>query len=437
MRRMQLVVIGLSLLQVVLCGRIYGVKSPEKMLYQFGGNSDGGGPYTGVTFDASGNIYGATNSYGADGVGVVFQMTPTDNGWLYNVIYTFQKSGGDGQYPYGNLVFDTSNNLYGATTNGGAFGQGAVYKLSSAGGGEWSESIVYSFGGAGGDGEGPASGVVLDASGRLYGTTERGGLVSSQCPTGCGIVFRLTPSPSGQWTESVLYAFQGGNDGVQPSGIVLDSAGNLYGSTLSGGGSGCKSNPYLGCGTIFELSPSEGGNWTESVLYPFQGKRDGAYPNSGVILDSGGNLYGTAEFGGAYGLANCAGSGPGCGVVFELSPNGQGGWTYTSLHMFRGTVNGNKDGARPFAGLVFDNAGRLYGTTAVGGVGTYGFGTVFRLTPGQNGKWSEERYSFPAQSDGYFPAAGVTLDSSGNVYGTTSGGGQRGFGLVFELIPPN
>jgi len=436
MRRQQLITIGLYLMSVFFSNEMFGVTSPEKILHQFLGNADGCQPYGGLVFDTSGSLYGTTAQGGSNGAGTVFEMTPTQNGWNYNVLYSFQNTGGDGVGPFGSLAFDTAGNLYGTTLNGGAFGQGTVFQLSPSGGGEWTESILYSFGAQEGDGSGAISSVVFDAAGSLYGVTEAGGIAANQCPSnGCGTVFQLSPTPSGLWTETVLYRFQGGSDGAQPQGgVTLDAAGNLYGTTVFGGESAQCKNPYPGCGTVFEVSPSQRG-WIETIAYSFQGKHDGAFPYANVILDSAGNLYSTARGGGAYGLSPCEDVYlGGCGVVFELSPNQQGSWTYTSLHLFRGRTNGSIDGGVPLAGLVLDNSGRVYGTTLTGGFAN--LGTVYRLTAGQDGKWTEERFAFPNQAHGNSPTASVTLDVAGNVYGTTENGDQVRCGVVFQLIPP-
>jgi uncharacterized repeat protein (TIGR03803 family) len=272
-------------------------------------------------------------------------------------------------------------------------------------------------------GQNPAGGVILDASGNLYGTTNRGGYIEF-CPgEGCGTVFELSPKESGGWFETVLYEFGAyDGDGVEPySGLVFDSHGNLYGTTLFGG--------TYGFGTVFELSPGVGGSWVESVLYSFSNTgSDGAYPSSTLIFDGVGNLYGTAG-GGAYEY----------GIVFELSLAGAGAWKETTVHSF--DPNGTDGTVPSSAPLVFDAAGNLFGTTQQGGTGNgcaSGCGTVFELTPGADDVWAETvLYNFTFVGNaGRLPAdSGVIFDSAGNLYGTTQGGGTYNYGTVFELSP--
>jgi uncharacterized repeat protein (TIGR03803 family) len=184
-----------------------------------------------------------------------------------------------------------------------------------------------------------------------------------------GVIFELTPNPDGSWKEKVLHTFMDGKDGESPNGaLIFDQAGNLYGTTV--GGSNLGDCDGVGCGTAFKLTPNPDGSWTESVLHHFTGGKDGADPAAGLIFDHAGNLYGTTEAGGNL---NCN-SGVGCGVVFKLTPNSNGGWQERVLHAFT-----DRAGAFPLAGLIFDAAGNLYGTT--GGDGTTTFGSVFEITP--------------------------------------------------------
>jgi uncharacterized repeat protein (TIGR03803 family) len=261
------------------------------------------------------------------------------------------------------------------------------------------------------DGLLPYGSLVFDAAGNLYGTTEAGGVGDN-----LGTVFKLSPNADGKWTETVLYSFTGfitGDDGQEPlAGLVFDQAGNLYGTTAYNGGSGG--------GTVFELSPNPDGSWTESVLHSFNYDDGGGYrPTASLLLDLAGNLYGTADYGGAYDN----------GVVFELSPNPDGSWTENVLYSF----TGGEDGGEPHAGLTFDAAGNLYGTTT-GYVS--GGGNIFQLIPNQDGTWTEKvLYSFTGGNDGIAPYARVIFDQSGNLYGTTNGGGAYGYGVVFRLKP--
>jgi uncharacterized repeat protein (TIGR03803 family) len=330
----------------------------------------------------------------------------------YKILHAFRKSSG-GQGPVGNLVSDAAGNLYGTTYGGGLLCScGVVFKLAHNSDGSWTEHVLHRFTG-GADGNSPTSELILDAAGNLYGTTNYGGLF------GRGVVFKLAPNPGGTWTEQVLYSFMGGTDGsIGSAGMIFDAAGNLYGTNYYGGSSSCD------CGVIFKLAPNPDGTWTEHVLYRFAGgMTDGANPRAGVILDAAGNLYGTTEFGG---LGWSGGSG-GWGTVFELMPNPDGTWTEHVLYRFTGGI----DGATPFAGgVISDAAGNLYGTTRGGGSG--GSGAVFELTPSSGG-WNESvLHSFTGGADGSGAAGWLVLDAAGNLYGTAVGGGV-GYGVVFEL----
>jgi uncharacterized repeat protein (TIGR03803 family) len=279
-----------------------------------------------------------------------------------------------------------------------------------------SEKVIYSFQG-GSDGSYPMAGLVSDKAGNLYGTTTAGG--SGSCSSadgiGCGTVFELSPVAGGAWTERVIYTFQGGQDGSYPrADLTFDPAGNLYGATFAGGGGAC-SDLEPGCGTVFELTPGNGGAWTEGVLYRFQGGNDGSTPISGLVIDHAGNLYGTTE----------AGGGSACGTAFELTPSIKG-WTERILYAFAGGT----DGETPEGRLVQGKAGNLYGATNLGGA--YGWGTLFKLSPNSGGAWTETiLYSF-GPHDGHIPN-GVVSDKSGDLFGTNFGGGQNGYGAIFKL----
>jgi uncharacterized repeat protein (TIGR03803 family) len=332
------------------------------------------------------------------------------------VLYSF--TGTDGSQPYAGLVFDASGNLFGTTWNGGAHGYGTVFELTPNSGGGWTETVLYSFCSATdcSDGSAPLAGVVFDAVGNLFGTTSAGkGPGCTQ--RDCGNVFELSPT-SGGWTEKVIYSFTGSRDGSNPhGGVVFDGSGNLYGTTAFGGSRACR------CGTIFELSPSSGDGWTESVIHTFQpNSSDGARPYAGLVFDADNNLYGTTLWGGIYGQ----------GSVFRLKPKGKR-WNFALLHSF---VSDRKDGFSPLASVVLDDQGAIYGTTDNGGSDDYG--TVFKLTPIKNRKWKETILKTFIHTDGAYPASPVILDKAGNVYGTTQGGGAGGSGnggIVFKLIP--
>jgi uncharacterized repeat protein (TIGR03803 family) len=364
-----------------------GVAADERVLYDFS-LSQGFSPEDGVVFRA-GHLFGTTTQGGAFGYGVVFKLTRSNGGWMETVLYNFT-GGADGAYPVAGVTFDRAGNLYG-TTSSDASGHGVIYRLTPSSTG-WMQTVLYTFAG-GSDGEVPIARVTIDKAGDLFGTTLFGGAA------GCGVVFELTPQQGG-WTESVLQSFAGCNGNAHPQAGVVLRGRSLYGTTYEGGASGR--------GTVFQLTPSVSG-WTETVLYNFTGGSDGAFP-FGVIFRRG-RLYGTTNGGGSQNdsLGN--------GVVFELSPSKQG-WTENVIHTFTGTP----DGALPFGSVIFDRVG-----------GTEGHGTVFKLAPSQTG-WTETvLHSLNGTSDGDLLQAGVILDHEGNLYGTTSGGGLNGGGVVFEI----
>jgi uncharacterized repeat protein (TIGR03803 family) len=280
-------------------------------------------------------------------------------------------------------------------------------------------TTLYTFTG-GSDGANPRAGLIADAAGNLYGTTISGGVSCGELPHGCGTVFQLTPSG----TLNVLHSFTG-SDGSQPfAALVADAAGTLYGTTY-GGGATASCDPPNGCGTVFKLAPSG----ILTVLYSFTGSSDGAYPFGALVADAAGNLYGTTTLGGATASCNPP---SGCGTVFELVASG----SLTVLHSFTGFFG--SDGSSPYAGLIADATGNLYGTTFGGGA--YGHGTVFELAP--SGILTV-LYSFTGDSDGAYPYASLIADATGNLYGSTTLGGATascnppyGCGTVFQLTLP-
>lgn len=343
------------------CGTVFKLtpSGTESTLHNFAGSPDGDYVKAGLIADAQGNLYGTTTAGGrtfaGSTFGTVFRVTPSgEETPLYSFrpsFNTLPTSGArmDGANPYTSLTMDSSGNLYGTTSIGGAYGFGAVFKVDPSG----KETVLYSFGGYPGDGLSPFSGLERDAQGTLYGTTYAGG------SHGVGTVFKLTAG--GQ--ESVLYSFQANGDGTGPIGnLAMDGQGNLYGTTFF-------TNYYtIGYGVVFKVTPTG----TQTVLHTFSDRSDGGYPLSGVIIDADGNLYGTASRGGN---AACA---DGCGVVFTITSQG----SYKVLYAFSGT-----DGESPQGGLVMDGQGSLYGTTAFAGDDSCstgqvpGCGTVFKLTP--------------------------------------------------------
>jgi uncharacterized repeat protein (TIGR03803 family) len=335
------------------------------------------------------------------------------------VLHSF--TGSDGSQPTAGLTPDGAGNYYGTTLVGGIFGFGTIFELSPGSGGGWTETVLYNFTGTA-DGSQPTSSVVLDSSGNLYGSTEFGGTYCA--PYGCGVTFKLSKS-GGQWKETVLYTFTGGIDGGFPNGVVLGAQGNIYGSAGTGGS--------LGNGVVFEVSRNSGGGWTQSVIYNFTGGAvGGRAPNGTLTFDSFGRLYGTTDYSGT----------TGGGIVFRLTRSKTGVWTESLLHSFT-LLNGSN----PNGGLVLDSAGNIYGTAQAGGntAGCDGFGCglVFKLSPKAGGEWEETvLYEFTRGTDGGYPQDGLVMDASGNLYGTTYGGGnpnfcgsQNGCGVVFELSP--
>jgi uncharacterized repeat protein (TIGR03803 family) len=383
------------------------VAQEEKVLHSFNGKN-GSTPYAGLIFDTAGNLYGTTFSGGAYGDGTVFELTPeAGGGWTETVLHSF--NGNDGSAPYAGLIFDAAGNLYGTTFSGGAYGDGTVFELTPEAGGGWTETVLHAFNGN--DGQFTYAGLIFDTTGNLYGTTLYGGA------HGNGTVFELTPEVSGSWTETVLHNFDdNGKDGNNPyAGVIFDAVGNLYGTTYGGG-------TYDG-GTVFELTPGASGSWTETILHNFSDSTTdgiGLNPYAGLIFDAAGNLYGTTEEG-SYGY----------GSVFELTPKAGGHWTAKLLLPFGWY---GKDGKYPAASLIFDAAGNLYSTTHGGGA--YVSGTVFELNPEAPYHSQTILHSFDDNGrDGVNPYAGVIFDGSGNLYGTTLGGGAFSQGTVFEITP--
>ncbi|HEX8817778.1 MAG TPA: choice-of-anchor tandem repeat GloVer-containing protein [Terriglobales bacterium] len=418
---------------IILAAPAFGYDK-EKVLFRFNG-TDGYQPSGALIFDKSGNLYGTTMIGGGaaatatcaqqldkkHGCGVVFELSPSADGqWTETVLYTFcsQTHCVDGALPTGALIFDSAGNLYGTTLSGGVDGKGGsyngvVYRLSPQADGTWQEKVLFAFDRPSVRGN-PTGSLVFDSAGNLYGTT------------GEGVVFELVRGKNDTWSERILYQCAGSpGPGSPPSSLAIDASGNLYGTTYLGG----QSND----GTVYELSPGPNGTWTESTLLSFDGTNSG-YPDSGVILDAAGNLYGTTAYGGH---TSCT---LGCGVVFELTPGSQGQWTEKILRSFYQEVV-------PDTGLIFDAAGNLYGTTHEGG--QYNGGMVFELSPDGSGKWTQTTlHSFLFDSkvagNGSYPVGGLILDDTGNLYGVTEGGGSQegecsyygsGCGVVFELTP--
>jgi len=392
----------LALLASVLFAGLLGVPSAKAQtfveLYPFnstGTLADGGSPEAGVVRDAAGNLYGTTFfgglGTGCDidvaGCGLVFKVDP---GGAESVLHVF---GGaqDGWNPMAGVILDASGSLYGTTPLGGAHGFGVVFKLDTSG----NEAILHSFA-RGSDGANPSAGLTEDSAGNLYGTTQYGG--RGCYGHGCGTVFRI--SANGQ--ETILYRFTG-FDGANPlGGVTVDSSGTVYGTTWLGG--------LYGYGAVFKIDRS--GHL--KVLHSFSGGSDGANPMGGVVLDAAGNLYGSTSAGGNSHF----------GTLFMIDAAGR----ESVLHSF----SGGTDGAYPYSNLILDAQRNLYGTASQGGC--CGQGTVFEYSNGT----LIALYGFSAapnglNPDGQIPMGGLTADSSGNLYGTTSTAGPDGWGTVFEI----
>jgi uncharacterized repeat protein (TIGR03803 family) len=402
-----------------------------KTLYTFTGNADGAVPYGGVVLDPAGNVYGTTTAGGNGGAncgnppncGVVFKIGPTGH---ESLLHTFTGPSADGASPTEGVTRDSAGRLYGLS---GAFL--TVYELQPSATFcaavlcPWNESLLYNseIGQLGGI---PTGIPIFDAQGNIYAASNAGGS-GTNCAGGCGFIFKVDP----QGQETVIYNFQGGSaDGGWPTGpLLLAADGSLYGTTDIGGPSGY--------GTVYEIDAD--GN--ESVLYSFTGGNDGGAPQTGVIADGEGNLYGTTLIGGQSG-PGCVHGGT-CGVVFELIPNQDGSWTESVLYRFQGGA----DGANPF-GLLRDSQGNFYGTTQSGGACLYGpyCGTVYKLDSAAN---RTTLWNFTAGTDGLEPGYGsLVMDQQGSLYGTTFYGGDDGAtnpactgfygpgcGVVFKLTP--
>ncbi len=411
-----------AVLAVVFLGLSAGAQTVQTLVSFTGSN--GFNPYTGLVQDAEGNFYGATNQGGANNTGLIFELSPNGHGgWQQRILYQFSTRNGsgdnsDGAFPQmQRLAIDRAGNLYGTATAGGLYGQGTVFRLLRTSATGFRFTTLHSFQGGSG-GTSPIGGVAVDNEGNVYGTTNNGG--GTNCINGCGLVYQLRPAGIFGYLFTVLHTFtgipNGGTcpniyDGELPSRMtpVVDSAGNVYGTT-SNGGSACTDT-----GTEWELSPAGGGNWTYTLIH-VPGVGDVAqYPQAGMVLDAEGNLYGT-------GSAN---------VIFELVKASG----YQEQILFRGT--GFYNGA-DYDTVTFDNAGNLYWTTTGGPVGYEG--TIEELT-NNGGTWTHSvlwEFSTNPAINGNSPWAPVSIDSSGNLYGTNQyGGGSQGNddGTVWEYTP--
>jgi len=379
-----------------------------QVLYNFPWGMGGGDPLSSVTVAPNGNLYGTTFT-GGTGYGMVYRLNHANGGWLFSPLYDFQ-GGTDGSLPETLVTVGPDGNLYAAVgdngTGCGGYGCGMVFQLRphptacQAVLCFWTKTVLYSFEG-GNDGWDPTGSLIFDQAGNIYGQTYYGG------PYNYGTVFKLTPTQSG-WVESVLYSFTGGADGSYPGSLNLDQSGNLFGVAAEGGA--------YGYGTVFELSPS-GSGWRLNTLYTFTGQSDSGYP-LGLVRDQTGNLYGVTIGEGCSGRSCPRGiEGVGPSTVFMLS---QGNWTYSTLYDYEGLYE---------ASISIDSAGNLY--VAVVDGGAYGNGYVFELA---HGTWTYTDLHHFDGTDGSSPT-GVTIDSHGTVYGTTSRGGPDDAGVIFEITP--
>jgi uncharacterized repeat protein (TIGR03803 family) len=328
------------------------------------------------------------------------------------VLYSFT-GGADGAEPHQGLIFDQAGNLYGTTFDGGVYGAGTVFSLAPNGDGTWKQTTLYSFTGGGDGGYTDWGRLAFDTSGNLYGVTYHGGNY------GAGTVFKLTPNPDGSWTESVLHQFTWGKDGAEPRTTpIFDVAGDLYGTAAYGG--------TYGCGTVFKMTPGSNNKWTYRVIHHFMDK-PACSPWVGLIFDAAGSLYGTTR----NQVGGCSNPPQECGTVFKLTPNSDGKWTYKVIHKF----SGGKGGSDPsVSGLVFDEAGTMYGLTQAGG--KYSTGVFFKLASGADDRWAYRvLHHFNGPRDGGYPIGQMVRDVSGNLYGTANLLGPYGYGTVFNLSP--
>ncbi len=369
-------------------GAIQSQAQTSSIIYSFTGGSDGAWPATGFVADNLGNLYGTASSGGSAQYGTVFKIT-SSGGMV--PLYSF-KGGTDGATPLAGLYHASNGYLYGTTSAGGATGNGTVFEVTPKG----VEKVLYSFKG-GADGANPQSALTVDKAGNLYGTTFSGGT------SGNGTVFKVTRKGK----ETVLHSF--GSLGINPiAGVTFDKSGNLWGTTSAGGADGN--------GTVFELAASSG--WEEKTVHDFALGTDGGVPYAGLVFDGSGNIYGATTEGGDSGQN-------GGGTVFELSPNGTS-WTFNTLYGLSGWgISGS------YRNVLLDASGDVYATTHCDG--SYGSGTVYKLSKSGRSWNYTELYTFTGSTDGYYSFSNLVADKSGNLYGTTRYGGADNYGVVFKV----
>jgi uncharacterized repeat protein (TIGR03803 family) len=423
-------------LLVLFCATAIGVSAQqleETLIFNFAGlaSRSGDGPFSNLVFDQQGNLYGTTYRGGTGncidhnknivGCGTVFELTQVSGVWTVTRQYNF-RGGQDGQKPYGPVTLDTAGNVYGTTETGGGSGAcydegilvgcGTIFRLSPNASGGWKKTLIHALSGGASDGAFPLGGLTFDHAGNLFGTTAAAGSFQE------GTVFAIRRA-NGAWSFSTIYNFgSNANDGDYPTvAVIVDKQGNLYGNTTYGG------DPACDCGIVFKLTHTASG-WNEAILYRFELVTDGAHPYAPLVLDENtGKLLGTTSDGGN---GKCFPN-AGCGTIFALSRSSGGDWKETKLHQFTG---GSSDGSSA-NGLVLDSSGNIYGTTFGGGASDSG--TVFKLSRADR-TWTILHSFSGGATDGALPSAAVTLDSLGNLYGTTAQGGTYGLGTVFEVI---
>ncbi|HVI10085.1 MAG TPA: choice-of-anchor tandem repeat GloVer-containing protein [Candidatus Binatia bacterium] len=394
---------------LMLVSAAASARAGEKVLFPM--SSQTPGPNSALTADGAGNFYGIAGGPAGvlGGCNQVYELSPTSGGqWQVTVIYKFQNCAQNGMYPLGSLSIDKEGNLYGSEYNSLSDGSGQVYELKKRPGGNWLFGVLHNFPPSEG---GPVGDLTFDSAGNIYGATYYASTAFD------GEVFELSPQSNGTWKESILYTFNYTAPPAGPAdGLTFDSQGNLYGPAFYGS--------HGGYGAIYKLSPQSNGSWALTTLYNFKSGPDGSEPNSKLVFDSEGNLYGTALE-------------PANGQVFQLRPAGGGLWTKTTIHAF--LQSNQSDGRQPLGTLVFDSKGNLYGETEFGGTGCNQnlCGVIYELSPQAGGSWTETiLHQFESAEDGSEPQGGITLDGAGNIYGTTYHGGSRyGYGTIFEITP--
>jgi uncharacterized repeat protein (TIGR03803 family) len=397
---------GAAIVFLIALTATAATKATTEVIYSFAGGADGEYLDTDVAIDAAGNLYGTSVLGGTFGGGTVWQLSQVNGSWVHTVLYNFT-GGADGGEPYKGVTLDAEGNLYGTAVTGGSGscegGCGVTYKLSKNGS-TWTQTVLYAFTGAD-DGSGPGSRVTLDQQGNVYGMTPTGGAF------GLGTIYTLRPKANDTWNLQVLHAFTGGVDGSSGSaGKMVFHQGALFGAATTGGA--------YGHGTIFRLKPQNRGQWTFQSIYSFLGDLDGSFPYGGLTIDLSDNIFGTTYYGGTDGI----------GTVFQLS-FARGGWVNLVLYSFKSGTDGNS----PISNVGFDTMGNIYGTTSEGGLGS---GTIFQLIPVPGGSWSETlAHVFAGSPDGAFPYSGMTPGADNTFYGATVHGGANGEGSIYKFTP--